>query len=86
LSELGEPIKFELIVSDYEYLKERVLRPLNLDIPYEVWDKFRRIRLNISRRRLLPHWSEWGVNIRNIFEKIRGDVMFELGYELNWNK
>jgi len=86
LSELGEPIKFELIVSDYEYLKERVLRPLNLDIPYEVWDRFRRIRLNISRRRLLPHWREWGVNMRKTFEVICGEVMTELGYELNWSE
>lgn len=86
LDELGEPIKFELIVSDYEYLKERVLKPLNLDIPYEIWDRFRRIRLNISRRRLLPHWREWGVNMRYTFEVICGEVMTELGYELNWSE
>ncbi len=78
---VGNPVRFEDLINDYEYFYKNVLRPTGLEIPYEVWNKYRSIKLNISRRNLLPRWSEWSPSMKKVFEDLCGDLMLELGYE-----
>lgn len=76
-------VKFEKIISDYEYFSKNILRPLNLTISKNTWEgKIIKPR-NISADYMLSHWSKWGEE-KESFNKICGKEMRENGYELNW--
>ena len=76
----GRVIQFEKIIADYEYFRERVLEPLGLSIPKEVWEKEVQRSKNVSLQYKLPHWKEWDTWMKERFWEICGEVMRKLGY------
>ena len=79
----GRIVHFEKIVRDYEYFKEKVLEPLGLDIPREIWEREVRRPRNISLQYKLPHWKEWDKWMEERFREICGEIMEKLGYTLD---
>ncbi|NJE12880.1 sulfotransferase [Thermococcus sp. LS2] len=81
---IGKTIQFEKVISDYNYFKKNVLKPLNLEIPREIWEETINKPKNITVRYKLPHWREWDQKKREAFERICGEEMKKCGYKLDW--
>lgn len=82
---IGKTVQFEKIVKDYKYFRDNVLKPLELRVSKEVWERERNKPKNVTRFYILPHWSKWNKKMKEIFERICGEEMRKNGYELNWN-
>lgn len=55
LKENTELLKFEKIKSDFEYFSEKILVPLNLDLPKSAWEEAVAKKINRTR----PMWYRW---------------------------
>ncbi|MFX1549128.1 MAG: sulfotransferase [Promethearchaeota archaeon] len=77
-------IKFEDILSNYEYFKDKVLDIIGLDIPKEIWQNELNFPKNITPDYKFPHWNDWDHNYRKSFIQICGQTMSVNGYELNF--
>lgn len=78
--DINKIIKFEKIVSDYNYLKEKLLDPIGLDISKEIWEGEIHKPKNITIEYKLPHWKNWSDEKTTIFNDICGETMRKLGY------
>lgn len=81
---IGKTVQFEKIISDYEYFRKNVLKPLNLEIPKESWEKEVNKPKNVTKTYKLSHWSKWDKEKKEIFERICGEEMRRNKYELGW--
>ena len=83
---LGESIdniiKFEKLISNYEYFRTNLLIPLNLEISEEIWQKEVKTPKNITPKHNLPHWTKWDQHKKEKFFEICGDTMNNLGYSV----
>ncbi len=76
-------VRFEDIITDYNYFKRNVLDYINLNIPREVWEHEVNKPKNITIVHKLPHWSEWSSELMESFKRICGDEMKIYGYKLD---
>ena len=75
-------IHFEKLISDYQYFNKNLLSPLNLEIPKEKWEKEVKSPKNITKKHAIPHWNDWDAEKLESFNKICGETMKNLGYEI----
>ncbi|HSE84297.1 MAG TPA: sulfotransferase [Thermodesulfobacteriota bacterium] len=77
-----EKVRFEELITSYEYFKQNILYPLKLEISEDVWRKVMNVRKNVTEEYKIPHWSQWdGVKLES-FRKICGEEMIKNGYSL----
>ncbi|MBC8484726.1 MAG: hypothetical protein H8D45_01630 [Bacteroidetes bacterium] len=69
-------------MSDYDYFVERILKPLCLKIPPELWQEAVEKPVNVSSRSTFPHWPDWDHSLKEKFVRICGDEIVANGYEL----
>ena len=81
---IGKTVQFEKLVTDYDYFKKNLLKPLKLDIPEEMWKSEVNKPKNVTTTYKLPHWKEWDQKKKEAFERICGDEMKKCGYKLDW--
>ena len=79
----GNFIQFEKILSNYDYFKEKVLEPLGLNIPKEIWEKEVKKPRNVSPTYKLPYWTKWNAWMKKRFWEICGETMKKLDYTLD---
>lgn len=83
---IGNTVQLEKLVADYDYLHEKLLRPLNLDIPREAWERGIDKPKNATQHYQIPHWSAWDSETVATFEAICGHEMLKAGYDLVWSR
>lgn len=76
----ADPIKFELLITDYDYFKEKLLKTLNLSISKEQWETAKNQPKHASPQHKMPKWEEWTAAEKQIFTRICGEEMMALGY------
>jgi sulfotransferase family protein len=75
--------RFERIIEDYDYLNDKLLRPLGIDVDKEEWMLKKSIKSdNASVQYEFPHWTRWETGDREAFNDICGPTMLKLGYDL----
>ena len=67
---IDEIIYFEKLISDYDYFNKKLLMPLNLDIPKEIWENEAKTPKNITKKHTIPHWSDWKLEDLESFKRI----------------
>ena len=75
-----ERINFEQIISNYNYLKEKLLDPLGLEISEKIWKDEINKPKNITIKYKIPHWKEWTKGRTYYFNNICSETMKKLGY------
>ena len=75
-------IQFEKIVSSYDYFKNNLLGPLNLEINKDIWDTETRAPQNITKEHVFSHWTEWESKETEAFLRICGETMMRNGYRI----
>ena len=78
----NKTIYFEKLISNYEYIKENLLTPLNLDIPKELWEQEINNPKNVTKKYTISHWDTWEFDKLEAFNKICGETMKRLAYEI----
>jgi len=77
---IGSPVRFESIISDYGYFKTRILEPLNLELPYHIWEVEKSIPRNTSMTYLIKS------NLKNlIFRQKRMYLKDSIGKWSDWS-
>ncbi len=74
-------VRFEDLIGDYGYFSEKVLTPLALHVPLEVWQKKVSQPKNVTRKHLIPHWTDWSANRKQAYFDICEELMVYFGYE-----
>lgn len=77
---IGNTVRFEELVRDYECLEQRVLGPFGLDLPLSVWKQQAGVQRNPTATYRIPHWRDWDAAMTRTFETICGDEMRANGY------
>lgn len=77
-------IKFEMLISNYDYFKKKLLNPLNLAISKEIWMKEIEIPKNITIKYKISHWKDWDKEQIDKFKLICGEIMKINGYNLSF--
>ena len=75
-------IQFKKLISNYDYFNEKLLEPLNLEISKEIWEKEVKTPKNVTQKYTIPHWNDWNAEKLESFNKICGETMKNLGYEI----
>ena len=73
-------VKFENLISDYDYFKTQLLDKIHLNIPKHKWEEEVNKPKNITKKQSVPHWKEWDSNMTDQFNEICGDLMKKFGY------
>ena len=74
------PIKFELLIKSYDYFKEQLLNPLEIEISQEQWQTAINQPKHASPKHRMPKWEHWKSSEKQIFKRICGEEMRNLGY------
>ncbi|HEX2250266.1 MAG TPA: sulfotransferase [Gemmatimonadales bacterium] len=77
---IGNTVRFEDVIADYECFEQRILRPFGLDLPQSVWKQQVGVQRNPTKTYKMPHWREWDARRTQTFETICGDEMRANGY------
>jgi hypothetical protein len=80
---IGHKVRFEEVISDYEYFRQEILDPLCLDIPEETWRKAVRLPKNVTKQYGIPHWTTWKASETQTFLRICGREMRANGYKID---
>lgn len=75
-------VQFEALLSSYDYLQEKLLRPLKIELPCTLWERATSRPKNVTEEHALPPWSAWSHDRQETFKAICADEMKEYGYEL----
>jgi len=81
-SNIEDQVKLELLVRDYDYFKERIIDPLELQLSRLAWHAARKEVTGATERFKLPPWPEWDEKLMKQFLDICGREMTENGYGL----
>jgi hypothetical protein len=74
-------VRFESVISDFAYFKNKLLDKLKLSISKEIWEScVSQKSINATKVHYSPHWSKWSNIERSAFERICGETMAKLGY------
>ncbi|MHA1413969.1 MAG: hypothetical protein ACTSO4_15295, partial [Promethearchaeota archaeon] len=79
-TKIDKVIKFEKIISSYEYFQKNVLKPLQLEISEEIWRNEIKKPKNATINYTFPHWTKWENHRKKKFDEICGEIMKEFGY------
>jgi hypothetical protein len=79
---IGNTVKFEEVVRNYECFEQRILRPFGLTMPQAQWKEQTGVQRNATTAYQLPHWREWDAYHTRTFETICGEEMRANGYQL----
>jgi hypothetical protein len=75
-------VKFEKLISSYEYFQLIIETECKIKIPYKIWKNEISIPKNISKSYHFPEWHYWSLEERCKFLEICGPTMEKLGYPL----
>ncbi|MDZ7804401.1 hypothetical protein [Thiohalophilus sp.] len=76
-------LKLEGITSDYDYFTEHFARNVGVDMSYETWVSLvNKKSKNATSSYKFPAWKDWSEEQKKAFERICGETMFRLGYEI----
>lgn len=78
-------VRFEGLLSDYDYLRRNLLDPINLHVAQGQWRSAVKRPENKTERYRIPHWSHWDADTKDVFERICGKEMRRNGYEIRWH-
>jgi hypothetical protein len=79
----GRGINFETLLEDYDYLKEKILDPLQLDVTEGVWQVERLVKSdNRTRQFTVPAYRDWSPAWIKSFGEICGEMMEIHGYQV----
>ena len=79
-SQLGHPVKFEMVRADYDYFKERLLDHIGLEVSLADWERNVRSVTNRTPSHAFPRYEDWSRQDKATFERICGDEMSKYGY------
>lgn len=75
-------IRFENLISDYDYFRQHILIPLDLNLDYEIWKKFVLLPVNTNTRVIKSYsYDAWTDDQKSYFWKICGPEMKLFGYK-----
>jgi len=76
-------LKLEGITNDYDYFEEQFSKSIGIDISYDTWLSVVGAKSsNATSSYNFPSWEDWTHNQRAAFDRICGETMDKLGYEL----
>lgn len=75
-------IKFEKIISNYDYFSDKVLKPCGIQITEKDWNIAVATPRNTTAEFSMPKWDGWTMPQKNTFREICGEEMEKCGYEL----
>ncbi|QTA83260.1 p-loop domain-containing protein [Desulfonema limicola] len=74
-------VRFENLISDYEYFRQNILVPLNLNLSYEIWEQFIKNPVNTNDSVIKSNsYKEWTDEQKAYFWEICGPEMKQFGY------
>lgn len=79
---IGNPVKFEDLLRNYEYFKNNILEKIGINISKEVWIKEVNNPKNTTKEYSIPPWKNWDKKKTKYFEEICGKEMGAYGYEI----
>jgi hypothetical protein len=79
---IGHTVKFELLVSDYEYFRTRLLEHVGLSVTHDDWAAHTPQIINKTPTYRMPAFEEWDPAERHAFDRICGDEMAANGYSV----
>lgn len=75
--------RLEDLASDYDYFRGCFVAATGVDIPRETWAKRMGTRSrNATKKYAFPAWDDWSREEQSAFERICGETMRKLGYEV----
>ncbi len=78
-------VQLEKISTDYNYLDEKILTPLNLKLTRTQYEASMAKRsANAAKDYTIPHYNDWDEDRRKKFDAICGPMMETLGYQRHW--
>lgn len=77
-------VRLEKLLSDYDYVRSKLLDPLDLLVSRDTWESAVRRPENVTKRYRVPHWSDWDANMKRAFERICGEEMEKNEYKASW--
>ena len=76
-------VRFEDLISDYTYFKKNILDVLELELDYEIWEKFTRRKVNANKKiKVSTTFDEWSSNQKEFFNLYCSDEMKIYDYKL----
>lgn len=77
---LSEYARFEDVLQNYEYFRNRVAGRLGLTIDYQTWCRAVRKPKNPTSNHVLPEWPLWSSEQKDSFRVLCGEVMRDFDY------
>lgn len=78
----GNFVRFEDLLLDYNTLCAKILEPVGMTIPKQVWEAYIGRRIDKSHAPLrFPHWSDWMGKRAKQYWDICGKMMQRFGYD-----
>lgn len=75
-------VRFEDLISTYDYFRQNILIPLGLTIDYEIWKKFVLMPINTNRQVVKKNsYNGWTDEQKAYFWKVCGSEMKLFGYK-----
>lgn len=68
-------VRFEDLISNYDYFKECLLKPLELDISYNIWKQFTERKVNATQGEKMHIYTNWSNSKKKFFWDICGKEM-----------
>lgn len=68
-------IRFEDLISKYDYFKNKLLRPLEMDINYKIWKQFTERNVNATQGKKMYAYATWANNEKEFFWNTCGKEM-----------
>jgi hypothetical protein len=78
--DLGWVVKFEELIGGYDYFRENVNKPFDLEISPDRWRLETNKPRNITKAFSFPPWTQWDRKMIARFDDICGGEMARLGY------
>lgn len=80
---IGVTVRFEDLLSDYDYFAERLLDPCHVKVSHERWKEAVSRPKNQTTQHRLSDAASWSAELRETFNSICGEEMRASGYELD---
>ncbi len=74
-------VRFEPLVSDYNYFKKELLANIGVELSEGVWQEEVRVPKNHTKGKKAPHWRDWTPEQTRAFWTICGEAMARYGYQ-----
>lgn len=79
---VGYTLKFEKLITDYDYFRDKLLDYLNIYISQNKWEEYVNRPKNKSQIYTFPEWEQWTKEQKNQFINICGKEMSINGYKI----